>query len=152
MVWGHLLVVVVALWVLGDARWELCLALTAPLSQSALLAELFLEEGDGAVSLQSRRSSGPRVTGRPSRRSLPSSQKSKKSISSQVQGVEEMCAGAAPRGTHMCPGLGNPPSPRMLLPALTPLALSSAVQSLPEAADGDAGRHHAALHPLHQTQ
>ncbi|PKK18560.1 unconventional myosin-Vb-like [Columba livia] len=54
-------------------------------SKSALLAELFLEEGDGAVSLQSRRSSGPRMTGRSSRRSLPSSQKSKKSISSQFK-------------------------------------------------------------------
>lgn len=54
-------------------------------TQSALLAELFLEDGDGAVSLQSRRSSGPWLPGRPSRRSLPSSQRSKKSISSQVQ-------------------------------------------------------------------
>ncbi|KFM11331.1 Unconventional myosin-Vb, partial [Aptenodytes forsteri] len=54
-------------------------------SKSALLAELFLEEGDGPVSLQSRRSSGPRMAGRPSRRSLPSSQKSKKSISSQFK-------------------------------------------------------------------
>ncbi|KFP67592.1 Unconventional myosin-Vb, partial [Cariama cristata] len=54
-------------------------------SKSALLAELFLEEGDGPTSLQSRRSSGPRMTGRPSRRSLPSSQKSKKSISSQFK-------------------------------------------------------------------
>ncbi|XP_072701972.1 unconventional myosin-Vb-like [Ciconia boyciana] len=54
-------------------------------SKSALLAELFLEEGDGPMSLQSRRSSGPRVAGRPSRRSLPSSQKSKKSISSQFK-------------------------------------------------------------------
>ncbi|OPJ67397.1 unconventional myosin-Vb-like [Patagioenas fasciata monilis] len=54
-------------------------------SKSALLAELVLEEGDGAVSLQSRRSSGPRMTGRSSRRSLPSSQKSKKSISSQFK-------------------------------------------------------------------
>uniref|UniRef100_A0A8B9BG96 Unconventional myosin-Vb n=1 Tax=Anser brachyrhynchus TaxID=132585 RepID=A0A8B9BG96_9AVES len=53
--------------------------------QSALLAELFLEDGDGAVSLQSRRSSGPRLPGRPSRRSLPSSQRSKKSISSQFR-------------------------------------------------------------------
>ncbi|KAK2542373.1 unconventional myosin-Vb-like protein, partial [Columba guinea] len=51
-------------------------------SKSALLAELFLEEGDGAVS---RRSSGPRMTGRSSRRSLPSNQKSKKSISSQFK-------------------------------------------------------------------
>ncbi|XP_009944871.1 PREDICTED: unconventional myosin-Vb-like, partial [Leptosomus discolor] len=48
-------------------------------SKSALLAELFLEEGDG------RRSSGPRVAGRLSRRSLPSGQKSKKSISSQFK-------------------------------------------------------------------
>ncbi|XP_040983756.1 unconventional myosin-Vb-like [Aquila chrysaetos chrysaetos] len=54
-------------------------------SKSALLAELFLEEGDGPTSLQSRRSSGPRMAGRPSRRSLPSSQKSKKSISSQFK-------------------------------------------------------------------
>jgi len=54
--------------------------------QSALLAELFLEEGDGPISLQSRRSGGPRMAGHPSRRSLPSSQKSKKSISSQVWG------------------------------------------------------------------
>uniref|UniRef100_A0A8B9E5M1 Unconventional myosin-Vb n=1 Tax=Anser cygnoides TaxID=8845 RepID=A0A8B9E5M1_ANSCY len=54
-------------------------------SKSALLAELFLEDGDGAVSLQSRRSSGPRLPGRPSRRSLPSSQRSKKSISSQFR-------------------------------------------------------------------
>ncbi|KAM6231952.1 unconventional myosin-Vb-like [Spheniscus humboldti] len=54
-------------------------------SKSALLTELFLEEGDGPVSLQSRRSSGPRMAGRPSRRSLPSSQKSKKSISSQFK-------------------------------------------------------------------
>ncbi|KAM9265441.1 unconventional myosin-Vb-like [Morus bassanus] len=53
--------------------------------QSALLAEIFLEEGDGPTSLQSRRSSGPRIAGRPSRRSLPSSQKSKKSISSQFK-------------------------------------------------------------------
>ncbi|KFO93695.1 Unconventional myosin-Vb, partial [Buceros rhinoceros silvestris] len=52
---------------------------------SALLAELFLEEGDGLVSLQSRRSSGLRMADRPSRRSLPGSQKSKKSISSQVR-------------------------------------------------------------------
>ncbi|KAM6331896.1 unconventional myosin-Vb-like [Alca torda] len=52
-------------------------------SKSALLTELFLEEGGGPVSLQSRRSSGPRMAGRPSRRSLPSSQKSKKSIASQ---------------------------------------------------------------------
>ncbi|KFQ62256.1 Unconventional myosin-Vb, partial [Pelecanus crispus] len=54
-------------------------------SKSALLAELFLEEGDGPMSLQSRRSSGPRMAGRPSRRSMPSSQKSKKSISSQFK-------------------------------------------------------------------
>ncbi|NWY55402.1 MYO5B protein, partial [Chionis minor] len=54
-------------------------------SKSALLAELFLEEGDGPMSLQSRRSSGPRLAGRPSRRSLPGSQKSKKSISSQFK-------------------------------------------------------------------
>ncbi|XP_069646831.1 unconventional myosin-Vb-like [Haliaeetus albicilla] len=54
-------------------------------SKSALLAELFLEEGDGPTSLQSRRSSGPRMAGRPSRRSLPNSQKSKKSISSQFK-------------------------------------------------------------------
>ncbi|KFV13425.1 Unconventional myosin-Vb, partial [Tauraco erythrolophus] len=54
-------------------------------SKSALLTELFLEEGDGPRSLQSRRSSGPRLAGRPSRRSLPSSQKSTKSISSQFK-------------------------------------------------------------------
>ncbi|XP_032059649.1 unconventional myosin-Vb-like [Aythya fuligula] len=51
--------------------------------KSALLAELFLEDGD--VSLQSRRSSGHRLPGRPSRRSLPGSQRSKKSISSQFR-------------------------------------------------------------------
>lgn len=49
------------------------------------------------MSLQSRRSSGPRMVGRPSRRSLPGSQKSKKSISSQVWSVcvwgGEVCAG-----------------------------------------------------------
>ncbi|XP_059687630.1 unconventional myosin-Vb-like [Gavia stellata] len=54
-------------------------------SKSALLAELFLEEGNGPMSLQSRRSSGLRMAGRPSRRSLPGSQKSKKSISSQFK-------------------------------------------------------------------
>ncbi|XP_049664330.1 unconventional myosin-Vb-like [Accipiter gentilis] len=54
-------------------------------SKSALLAELFLEEGDGPMSLQSRRSGGPRMAGHPSRRSLPNSQKSKKSISSQFK-------------------------------------------------------------------
>ncbi|XP_075632393.1 unconventional myosin-Vb [Balearica regulorum gibbericeps] len=54
-------------------------------SKSTLLTEIFLEEGDGPVSLQSRRSSGPRMAGRPSRRSLPSSQKSKRSISSQFK-------------------------------------------------------------------
>ncbi|XP_074020109.1 unconventional myosin-Vb-like [Numenius arquata] len=54
-------------------------------SKSALITELFLEEGDGPVSLQSRRSSGHRMVGRPSRRSLPSSQKSKKSIASQFK-------------------------------------------------------------------
>ncbi|KGL95677.1 Unconventional myosin-Vb, partial [Charadrius vociferus] len=54
-------------------------------SKFALLTELFLEEGDGPISLQSRRSSGPRMVGRPSRRSLPGSQKSKKSISSQFK-------------------------------------------------------------------
>ncbi|XP_054661949.1 unconventional myosin-Vb-like [Grus americana] len=54
-------------------------------SKSTLLTELFLEEGDGPVSLQSRRSSGPRMAGRPSRRSLPGSQKSKRSISSQFK-------------------------------------------------------------------
>ncbi|XP_063214481.1 unconventional myosin-Vb-like [Chroicocephalus ridibundus] len=52
-------------------------------SKSALLTELFLEEGDGPVSLQSRRSSGPRMAGRPRRRSLSSSQKNKKSTASQ---------------------------------------------------------------------
>ncbi|XP_042650207.1 unconventional myosin-Va-like [Tyto alba] len=54
-------------------------------SKCALLTELLLEEGGGPVSLQSRRSSGPRTAGRPGRRSLPSSQKSKKSISSQFK-------------------------------------------------------------------
>ncbi|KAM6310732.1 unconventional myosin-Vb-like [Podargus strigoides] len=53
-------------------------------SKSALLAEIF-EEGDGRMSLQSRRSSGFRMAGRPSRRSLPRSQKSKKSLSSQFK-------------------------------------------------------------------
>ncbi|XP_071433939.1 unconventional myosin-Vb-like [Pithys albifrons albifrons] len=48
---------------------------------SALLAELFLEEGDGPVS---RRSGGGRV-GRSGRRSLPRTQKSKKCISSQFK-------------------------------------------------------------------
>lgn len=106
--------------------------------QSALLAELFLEDGD--VSLQSRRSSGPRLPGRPSRRSLPGSQRSKKSISSQVQD------GGAPS-----PALSQG-TPQALLLALTTSPLCSAVQSLPEPADGDAGQHHAALRPLHQTQ
>ncbi|KFZ57982.1 Unconventional myosin-Vb, partial [Podiceps cristatus] len=46
-------------------------------SKSALLTELFLEGGDGPV--------GPGLAGRPSRRSLPSSQKSKKSISRQFK-------------------------------------------------------------------
>ncbi|KFW02336.1 Unconventional myosin-Vb, partial [Eurypyga helias] len=54
-------------------------------SKSGLLAELFLEEGDGHVSLQSRRSSGPRMGVRSSRRSLPSSQKNKKSIATQFK-------------------------------------------------------------------
>ncbi|XP_040446386.1 unconventional myosin-Vb-like [Falco naumanni] len=54
--------------------------------KSALLTELFLEEGDGPTSLQSRRSGRPRMAGCPSSRSLPSSQKSKKnSISSQFR-------------------------------------------------------------------
>lgn len=110
------------------------------------------------MSLQSRRSGGPRMAGHPSRRSLPNSQKSKKSISSQVWGGGNACwprttgARTAPRRTCVCPGLGNPTSPRMFLLALTMLAVSSAVQSLPETADGDAGQHHIALHPLHQTQ
>ncbi|KFP42881.1 Unconventional myosin-Vb, partial [Chlamydotis macqueenii] len=52
-------------------------------SKSALLAELFLEEGDGPIAPQSRRSSGPRMAARPSCRSLPFSQK--KSISSQFK-------------------------------------------------------------------
>ncbi|KAM6396140.1 unconventional myosin-Vb-like [Rhynochetos jubatus] len=56
-----------------------------PWQKSVLLAEPFLEEGDGAVSLQSRRSSGLRMPGRLSRRSLPSSQKSKKSIATQFK-------------------------------------------------------------------
>ncbi|XP_021234446.1 unconventional myosin-Vb-like isoform X2 [Numida meleagris] len=50
-------------------------------SKSALLTELFLEDGDGPTS---RRSSGPRSS-RPSRRSMPGTQKSKKSISSQFK-------------------------------------------------------------------
>ncbi|KAJ7416499.1 Unconventional myosin-Vb [Willisornis vidua] len=50
-------------------------------SKFALLAELFLEEGDGPVS---RRSGGGRV-GRSGRRSLPRTQKSKKCISSQFK-------------------------------------------------------------------
>ncbi|KAM6236035.1 unconventional myosin-Vb-like [Porphyrio hochstetteri] len=54
-------------------------------SKSTLLTELFLEEGDGPMSLQSRRSSGPRMAGRPSRRSLPSSQTRKKTVSSQFK-------------------------------------------------------------------
>ncbi|NXE57021.1 MYO5A protein, partial [Casuarius casuarius] len=54
-------------------------------SKSALLAELFLEEGDGTVSLQSRRSSGPRLASRPGRRSLPGNSKNKKSIASQFK-------------------------------------------------------------------
>ncbi|XP_068775615.1 unconventional myosin-Vb [Struthio camelus] len=54
-------------------------------SKSALLTELFLEEGDSTVSLQSRRSSGPRLAGRPGRRSLPSNNKNKKSIASQFK-------------------------------------------------------------------
>ncbi|KAM9369032.1 unconventional myosin-Vb-like [Phaethornis superciliosus] len=54
-------------------------------SKSALLMELFLEEGSGPTSLQSRRSSGHLVPTRPSRRSLPGSRKSKKSISSQFK-------------------------------------------------------------------
>ncbi|XP_075300225.1 unconventional myosin-Vb-like [Opisthocomus hoazin] len=64
---------------------ELVGLLRASKKKSALLAELFLEEGDGPISLQSRRSGGPRMAGHPSRRSLPSSQKSKKSISSQFK-------------------------------------------------------------------
>lgn len=43
-------------------------------------------------------------------------------------------------------------TPQALLLALTTFPLCSAVQSLPEPADGDAGQHHAALRPLHQTQ
>ncbi|XP_025966984.2 unconventional myosin-Vb-like [Dromaius novaehollandiae] len=54
-------------------------------SKSTLLAELFLEEGDGTVSLQSRRSSGPRLASRPGRRSLPGNNKNKKSIASQFK-------------------------------------------------------------------
>uniref|UniRef100_H9H1A8 Uncharacterized protein n=1 Tax=Meleagris gallopavo TaxID=9103 RepID=H9H1A8_MELGA len=50
-------------------------------SKSALLTELFLEDGDGPTS---RRSSGSR-SARPSRRSIPGTQKSKKSISSQFK-------------------------------------------------------------------
>lgn len=62
---------------------------------------------------------------------------------------------------HLQPGTGRgspePCScprgpPQALLLALTTSPLCSAVQSLPEPADGDAGQHHAALRPLHQTQ
>ncbi|XP_072213378.1 unconventional myosin-Vb-like [Excalfactoria chinensis] len=50
-------------------------------SKSVLLTELFLEDGDGPAS---RRSSGSRSS-RPSRRSMPGTHKSKKSISSQFK-------------------------------------------------------------------
>ncbi|KFQ22198.1 Unconventional myosin-Vb, partial [Merops nubicus] len=52
-------------------------------SKSALLAELFLEEGDVPVA---RRSHGHRAAARPSRRSLPGSQRSKKTLCSQACG------------------------------------------------------------------
>ncbi|XP_025928431.1 unconventional myosin-Vb-like [Apteryx rowi] len=52
--------------------------------KSTLLAELFLEEGEGTVP-QSRRSSGPRPASRPGRRSLPGNNKNKKSIASQFK-------------------------------------------------------------------
>ncbi|XP_051495924.1 unconventional myosin-Va-like [Apus apus] len=68
----------------GDAVPEELVGLLRA-SKSALLTELFLEEGQGPVSLQSRRSSGHRAAARPGRRSLPGSRKSKKSISSQFK-------------------------------------------------------------------
>uniref|UniRef100_K7F9J3 MYO5B protein n=1 Tax=Pelodiscus sinensis TaxID=13735 RepID=K7F9J3_PELSI len=55
-------------------------------SKSALLAELFPEEGDGSIALPSRLSHGSRVTVRPSRRSLPATDKEhRKPISTQFK-------------------------------------------------------------------
>nr|XP_025043501.1 unconventional myosin-Vb-like [Pelodiscus sinensis] len=54
--------------------------------KSALLAELFPEEGDGSIALPSRLSHGSRVTVRPSRRSLPATDKEhRKPISTQFK-------------------------------------------------------------------
>ncbi|XP_043392074.1 unconventional myosin-Vb isoform X2 [Chelonia mydas] len=54
--------------------------------KSALLAELFPEEGDGNIALPSRRSHGSRVTVRPGRRSLPATDKEhRKPISTQFK-------------------------------------------------------------------
>ncbi|XP_044854974.1 unconventional myosin-Va-like isoform X2 [Mauremys mutica] len=54
--------------------------------KSALLAELFPEEGDGSIALPSRRSHGSRVTVRPGRRSLPATDKEhRKPISTQFK-------------------------------------------------------------------
>nr|XP_032654863.1 unconventional myosin-Vb-like [Chelonoidis abingdonii] len=54
--------------------------------KSALLGELFPEEGDGSIALPSRRSHGSRVTVRPGRRSLPATDKEhKKPISTQFK-------------------------------------------------------------------
>lgn len=101
---GLCLLVVLACWVLA-ARSAWLSWLCSP--QSALLAELFLEEGDGPMSLQSHRTSGSRLSGRPSRRSLPSSQKSKKSISSQVWGGKCVLGSdnqgwGSPKGGPLC--------------------------------------------------
>ncbi|XP_068277030.1 unconventional myosin-Vb-like [Nyctibius grandis] len=87
-------------------------------SKSALLAELFLEEGDGRVSLQSRRSSGPRMAGRPSRRSLPSSHKSNKSISRQAWGAPQV------------PGCSCWPSPRLSCPSQFKSSLNRLMETL----------------------
>ncbi|TFK02154.1 Unconventional myosin-Vb [Platysternon megacephalum] len=55
-------------------------------SKSALLAELFPEEGDGSIARPSRRSHGSRVTVRPGRRSLPATDKEhRKPISTQFK-------------------------------------------------------------------
>ncbi|XP_074834028.1 unconventional myosin-Va-like [Carettochelys insculpta] len=55
-------------------------------SKSVLLAELFPEEGDGSITLLSRRSQGSRVTIRPGRRSLPATDKEhRKPISTQFK-------------------------------------------------------------------
>ncbi|XP_030396539.1 unconventional myosin-Vb-like [Gopherus evgoodei] len=54
--------------------------------KSALLGELFPEEGDGSIALPSRRSHGSRVTVRPGRRSLPATDpEHKKPISIQFK-------------------------------------------------------------------